>query len=101
MGYFLARHALKPVETITKTARLISGQDLSARLGLSGVDDEVGRLAETFDEMLERLEQSFQRERRFAADASHELRTPLAAMEAILGVVRAGAPSGGRLPEGS
>jgi heavy metal sensor kinase len=89
IGYFLARRALKPVETITKTARRISGQDLSARLDLSGVDDEVGRLAETFDEMLERLEQSFQRERRFAADASHELRTPLAAMEAILGVVRA------------
>jgi heavy metal sensor kinase len=89
LGYFLARRALRPVATITKTARRISGQDLSARLGLSGVDDEVGRLAETFDEMLERLEQSFKRERRFAADASHELRTPLAAMEAILGVVRA------------
>jgi heavy metal sensor kinase len=89
LGYFLARRALRPVATITNTARRISGQDLSARLGLSGVDDEVGRLAATFDEMLERLEQSFQRERRFAADASHELRTPLAAMEAILEVVRA------------
>ncbi len=53
------------------------------------MDDEVGRLASTFDEMLQRLDDSFQRERRFAADASHELRTPLAAMEAILDVVRA------------
>lgn len=88
-GYFLARRTLKPVEAITTTARRISGQDLSARLGLSGVSGEVGRLAATFDEMLERLEQSFLREHRFAADASHELRTPLAAMEAILGVVRA------------
>ena len=49
---------------------------------------EVAQLADTFDEMLERLEGSFSRERRFTADASHELRTPLAAMEAILSVVR-------------
>lgn len=88
VGYLLAKRALAPVDRMTKTARDISAQDLSARLGLSGVDDEVGRLAATFDEMLERLDQSFQRERRFTADASHELRTPLAAMEAILGVVR-------------
>jgi len=88
VGYFLARRALAPIDTITKTARRISAQDLSARLNLSGVDDELGRLASTFDDMLERLDESFQRERRFTADASHELRTPLAAMEAILGVVR-------------
>jgi signal transduction histidine kinase len=87
-GYFLAKGALAPIDEITRTARRISAQDLSARLKLSRVDDEVGRLASTFDEMLERLEQSFQRERQFAADASHELRTPLAAMEAILGVMR-------------
>lgn len=87
-GYFLARRALAPIDGITKTARRISGQDLSARLSLSGTDDEVGRLASTFNDMLERLDASFQRERRFTADASHELRTPLAAMEAILGVVR-------------
>jgi heavy metal sensor kinase len=88
VGYFLARRALAPIDAITKTARRISGRDLSARLSLSGADDEVGRLASTFDDMLERLDESFQRERRFTADASHELRTPLAAMEAILGVVR-------------
>ncbi len=88
IGYLLARRALAPIDRMTKTARHISAQDLSARLDLSGSDDEVGRLAATFDEMLERLDQSFQRERRFTADASHELRTPLAAMEAILGVVR-------------
>jgi signal transduction histidine kinase len=88
-AYFLARRALAPIDTITKTARRISGHDLSARLGLPVGDDEVGRLASTFDEMLQRLDDSFQRERRFTADASHELRTPLAAMEAILDVVRA------------
>jgi signal transduction histidine kinase len=87
-GYFLAKRALAPIDEITRTARRISAQDLSARLKLSRVDDEVGRLASTFDEMLERLEHSFQRERQFATDASHELRTPLAAMEAILGVMR-------------
>jgi len=87
-GYFLARRALEPIDVITRTARRISAQDLSARLNLSGADDEVGRLASTFDDMLERLDDSFKRERRFTTDASHELRTPLAAMEAILGVVR-------------
>ena len=87
-GYFLARRALGPIDVITRTARRISAQDLSARLNLSGADDEVGRLASTFDDMLERLDDSFKRERRFTTDASHELRTPLAAMEAILGVVR-------------
>ena len=84
VGYLLARRAIAPIDAITKTARRISGQDLSARLSLSGADDEVGRLASTFDDMLERLDESFQRERRFTADASHELRTPLAAMEATL-----------------
>ncbi|MFH0915630.1 MAG: HAMP domain-containing sensor histidine kinase [bacterium] len=87
-GYFLARRALAPIDVITRTARRISAQDLSARIDMSGTDDEVGRLASTFDEMLERLDDSFKRERRFTADASHELRTPLAAMEAILGVIR-------------
>ena len=87
-GYLLAGRALAPIDTITRTARRISAQDLSARLNLSGAEDEVGRLASTFDDMLERLDESFQRERRFTADASHELRTPLAAMEAILSVVR-------------
>ena len=87
-GYFLARRALAPIDVITRTARRISAQDLSARLNLSGAEDEVGRLASTFDDMLERLDDSFKRERRFTTDASHELRTPLAAMEAILGVIR-------------
>jgi heavy metal sensor kinase len=88
-GFFLSRQALKPIEKITRTAQEISAQDLSARLNMSHSYDEVGRLASTFDSMLERLEDSFARERRFTADASHELRTPLAAMEAILSVIRA------------
>lgn len=87
-GYFLAARALSPIDTITRTARRISAEDLSARLDLPATDDEVGRLAETFDAMLARLEGAFQRERQFTADASHELRTPLAAMQAILNVIR-------------
>ena len=87
-GYFLAGRTLAPIDHITRTARRISGEDLSARLGLPATNDEVGRLAATFDEMLARLEGAFLRERRFTADASHELRTPLAALQVILGVIR-------------
>lgn len=86
-GYFLAANALIPIEAITKMAQHISAEDLSARLNLN-TDDELGRLASTFDKMLDRLEDSFFRERQFTADASHELRTPLTAMQAILGVTR-------------
>ena len=88
-GYALAARALRPIDQMTRTARRISAEDLSARLDLPATDDEVGRLAATFDEMLGRLDDSFQRERQFTANASHELRTPLAAMQAILEVVRA------------
>lgn len=87
-GYFLATRALTPIDQITRTARRISAEDLSARLNLPAIDDEIGRLAETFDAMLARLDDSFRRERQFTADASHELRTPLTAMQAILGVIR-------------
>ncbi|MFZ4662530.1 MAG: sensor histidine kinase [Caldilineaceae bacterium] len=83
-GYFLAARALRPIDEITQTARNISAQDLSARLNLPPTEDEVGRLAATFDSMLARLDHAFQRERQFTADASHELRTPLAAMQTII-----------------
>ncbi len=87
-GYFLAARALSPIDHITQTAQRISTEDLSARLNLQGNDDEIGRLAATFDNMLSRLEEGFKRERQFTSDASHELRTPLAAMQAILNVTR-------------
>ena len=89
-GYILAARALAPVDRITHTARHISTNgDLSARLDLSTTDDEIGRLASTFDSMLARLDKAFQRERRFTADASHELRTPLATMQTILSTMLA------------
>jgi len=87
-GYFLASRALAPIDTMTRTARRISAEDLSERIQLPATNDEVGRLAATFDEMLARLDESFRRERQFMADASHELRTPLAAMQTILSVIR-------------
>lgn len=87
-GYFLAARALAPIDQITLTARRISAEDLSARLNIPVIDDEVGRLAQTFDEMLERLDDAFKRERQFTNDASHELRTPLTAMQAVLGMIR-------------
>ena len=87
-GYILAARALAPIDQITLTARRISAEDLSARLNIPVTNDEVGRLTQTFDDMLARLDNSFQRERQFTNDASHELRTPLTAMQAILGMIR-------------
>jgi signal transduction histidine kinase len=75
-GLWLADRALKPVKTITQTARQISDSDLSKRLHLPG-RDELTELGNTFDQMLDRLQAAFERQRQFTADASHELRTPL------------------------
>lgn len=76
-GWFLAGRALNPIDRITRAAQQISADDLHQRLDLNLPNDEVGRLAVTFDEMLARLEDGFERQKRFIADASHELRTPL------------------------
>lgn len=80
-GLFLANRALSPIDRITRTAQRISAEALTQRLDLALPDDEVGRLARTFDAMLGRLDEAFERQRRFTADASHELRTPLAIMK--------------------
>ncbi|HHY38344.1 MAG TPA: HAMP domain-containing protein [Clostridia bacterium] len=81
-GYFLARKALSPIDAITNTARTISRGNLSERVGGPGTNDELGRLAATFDEMLDQLERNFKRQQQFTADASHELRTPIAIIRA-------------------
>lgn len=80
-GVFLASQALSPIDKLTRLARRISAEDLSQRLNLRLPDDELGRLARTFDEMIARLEDAFRRQRQFTADASHELRTPLTAVK--------------------
>ena len=80
-GYFIARRAFRPVTRIARTAEsIIDGADLKKRIALEGARDELYRLAKVFDDMLDRLERSFERERRFTSDASHELRTPVAAI---------------------
>ena len=80
-GYFIARRAFRPVTRIARTAEsIIDGKDLQKRIGLQGARDELYRLSKVFDDMLDRLERSFERERRFTSDASHELRTPVAAI---------------------
>ncbi len=80
-GYFLAGRALRPVDKITRTAQTIEAGGLSRRIAYDGPHDEIGRLARTFDQMLERLDTAFARERRFTGDAAHELRTPLTALK--------------------
>ena len=85
-GVFLAGRALSPVDKITSLARHISSEHLGRRLNLRLPDDEVGRLARTFDEMIERLDSAFRRQRQFTSDASHELRTPLTIMKGQIDV---------------
>ncbi len=80
-GIFLARQILKPVETITQAAREIEESDLSRRIDVK-TKDELGRLAETLNQMIDRLEKAFKRQKEFTSDASHELRAPLAIIQA-------------------
>jgi len=82
IGRFIARRALKPVAKITQTAKDIgSGANLSQRIPVSEVKDEIGQLALTFNSMMDRLESSFTQMRQFSSDASHELRTPLTVLK--------------------
>jgi signal transduction histidine kinase len=77
-SWWVAGVALRPVHRMTRVARDITATDLSRRIALSGPDDELKGLADTFDNMLDRLETGFEDQRRFVQDASHELRNPLA-----------------------
>ncbi|WFB07008.1 HAMP domain-containing histidine kinase [Streptomyces sp. LX-29] len=85
-GYGMAGRVLSPLGRITRTARQVAGSDLSRRIQLEGPDDELKELADTFDEMLDRLERAFTAQQRFVANASHELRTPLAINRTLLEV---------------
>lgn len=89
IGYLVARRALKPVRSITETARRASQEHLGERLALSGPRDELRELADTFDDMLDRLDRSFAAQRQFVANSSHELRTPLTAMRTAIDVTLA------------
>jgi signal transduction histidine kinase len=87
LGWIFSGRALRPVHLITTAARAASEHNLSARVAPAGPRDELRELAETFDEMLGRLQAAFEGQQRFIANASHELRTPLAVMRATVDVV--------------
>jgi len=78
LGWLVAGRVLRPLQAITATARKLEGSTLHERINLQGPEDELKELADTFDQMLARLDTAFETQRRFVANASHELRTPLA-----------------------
>lgn len=82
-GYFLAGRVLSPVGAMAQKAREITAESLAKRLPVDNAGDEFGRLATIFNDTLSRLQDAFERLRRFTADASHELRTPLTAMRSV------------------
>ncbi len=84
----LAGRATRPLGELAMAMREIGSERLNRRLKWKGRDDEIGRLAETFDEMLARLEEAFARERQFISDASHELKTPLTSINANAQMLR-------------
>ncbi|WP_260615136.1 cell wall metabolism sensor histidine kinase WalK [Microbispora sp. KK1-11] len=86
VGYLVADRALRPLDRVTETAQRLSESTLHERIALRGPQDEVKRLADTFDAMLDRLHRVFDAQRRFIANASHELRTPLAVNRTVLEV---------------
>ncbi|MEW9551553.1 sensor histidine kinase [Nonomuraea sp. NPDC050783] len=86
LGYLVADRALRPLDRVTETAQRLSESTLHERIALEGPPDEVRRLADTFDAMLDRLHRVFDAQRRFIANASHELRTPLAVNRTVLEV---------------
>jgi signal transduction histidine kinase len=89
LGWLIAGRLLRPLRTITATARDISASNLHRRLGAQGHDDEFRQLTQVLDDLFARLEASFQAQRRFVANASHELRTPLTAERTLLQVTLA------------
>jgi heavy metal sensor kinase len=93
-GYALAGRAMAPVADITRLAASVDADDLDARLNLDLPDDELGRLAATFDVMLGRIGESFDRQRRFTGDAAHELRTPLSLMRSRVDLALMGSSPG-------
>jgi signal transduction histidine kinase len=89
LGWFVAGRVLRPLREMTTTARTITAGNLSERLALRGPNDEFKQLGDTLDDLLARLEASFETQRRFVANASHELRTPLTVERTLLQVALA------------
>ncbi|MER5889974.1 ATP-binding protein [Streptomyces sp. NPDC001941] len=92
LAWWLSGRVLRPVAVITETARRLSGENLHERIALAGPPGELKRLADTFDGMLDRMEQLVTAQQRFAANAAHELRTPVAVQRAAAEIGLAGGP---------
>ncbi|HXA27984.1 MAG TPA: ATP-binding protein [Candidatus Angelobacter sp.] len=88
IGSYAAERALRPISQMAAVARRIGSHNLKERIALQGGDDELKQLADSFDEMVERLDQAFNQQRQFVADASHELRTPLTALQLTIDGIR-------------
>ncbi len=88
IGSYAAERALRPIAQMAAVARRIGQHNLKERIALQGADDELKQLADSFDDMVERLDQAFAQQRQFVADASHELRTPLTALQLTIDGVR-------------
>jgi signal transduction histidine kinase len=87
IGWYVSGLVVRPIDRITAVARRIQGTDLSRRISLGGPPDEFRELADTFDDMLDRLDTAFEMQRHFIQEASHELRNPLAVLRTNLDVV--------------
>jgi two-component system, OmpR family, sensor histidine kinase ArlS len=86
-GYIISRRILKPIDRITNTAKEISISDFNSRIDVGEADDELTRLAVTFNDMIERLKTSFEKQNRFVSDASHELRTPISVIQGYINLI--------------
>jgi len=89
VSWVITGQVLRPLHEVTATARRLSAESLDERIELAGPRDEVAELADTFDDLLDRLQAAFESQRRFVANASHELRTPLAVMRTEVDVTLA------------
>jgi len=87
VGYLISRKALSPIDKITNQAKQISASDLSARIKIDGPDDELKRLSDTFNDLIARIQYSYEKQNRFTLDASHELATPLAVIKGYIDVL--------------
>lgn len=87
VGFIISRRILNPIDNITKTAKNISISDLNSRIEVGETDDELTRLAVTFNEMIERLKVSFEKQNQFVSDASHELRTPISVIQGYANLI--------------
>ncbi|HWT75997.1 MAG TPA: ATP-binding protein [Mobilitalea sp.] len=87
VGYLISRRALSPIDKITNQAKQISASNLSARICIDGPEDELKRLSDTFNDLIARIQYSYEKQNRFTLDASHELATPLAVIKGYIDVL--------------